>query len=82
MAIHISTTTPITLQSPRGLLMVNNSTYTGTITVADTTGTLGVITNPLVGASWRAYGFSGTTTITPSTATALDMTLSILNVRE
>lgn len=77
--IHITaaTTTTISTTGPRGVRINVNTALTGTITVADGTGTLAVITNPGVQSSWVGYGFQGTVTVV--TNATCDLSVSILN---
>lgn len=63
----------------RGILIQVNKALTGTLTVKDDSTTVGVITDPTVGTSYRYYGFTGKPTVTPSTT--CDATVSTLNVR-
>lgn len=63
----------------RGILIQVNATLTGTITVADGSTAVAVITNPTVGSQYRYYGFNGIPTLTPSTS--CDATASVLNTR-
>lgn len=77
MALHITTSaaTPIPLSA--GILIMVNAALTGTITVADTAGTQGIITNPTVGNQFLYYGANGAFTVTASTT--CDLSVSVLS---
>lgn len=46
-----------------------NAALTGSITVADTNGTVGIITNPTVGSYYEYWDLVGQATVNPSTTT-------------
>lgn len=78
--VHITSTGAVTVgSSPRGLRINFNAALTGTVTIADTTGTLGIVTNPTAQSYWQGYGFTGATTINASATP--EMSVSILNTR-
>lgn len=77
--IHITSgTTTVSTSSPRGLRINFNLAFTGTVTIADGTGTVGIVTaSATVPPAWVGYGLQGTVTIVASTT--VDLSVSILN---
>jgi hypothetical protein len=74
--VYLTTATTKTLGAVPGILVTINLGFTGTITVADADGTKALITNPVLGNSFRYYGFNGSVSVTNS-ATG-DITVSVL----
>jgi hypothetical protein len=56
----------ISAAGAKKLLITVNTALTGTITVADSSGTIAVITNPTVGSFYQYWDLTGPVTVTPS----------------
>lgn len=81
--IHITSSgaTTVSTSSPRGLRINFNLAFTGTVTITDGTGTVGIVTaSANAPAAWVGYGFQGSVTVNPSTT--VDLSVSILNRKE
>ena len=80
MATHITTTAPTAIGPTtagvtiRGIRITVNATLVGTITTVDGTGTVGIVTNPTVGASFIYDGLLSPVAVTSSAA--CDLTVS------
>lgn len=74
---HITAATTNAVGTPRGVLIQINLGWTGTITVADANGTQAVITNPVLGQSYKYWGFTGAVSVV-TTGTTEDCTVSNL----
>lgn len=75
--VHITAATTNAVGSPRGILIQINLGWTGTITVSDSIGTQAIITNPVLGQSFKYYGFTGAVSVVTTGATE-DCTVSNL----
>lgn len=64
---HITTTAATTVgKDIRNLLVTINATLAGTVTIADSVGTVAIITNPTVGTFYEYWDLSGAVTVTAS----------------
>lgn len=79
MAIHITASgaTTVSTSGPRGILVQVNAPLTGTITIADTLGTVAVLASVVPVGQYNYYGLNGTVTVNPSAT--CDISVSILS---
>ncbi len=83
MALHITAASATDVAADAdGVLITNNIDLTGTVTVANASATIAVITNPQAGGMFRYGGMRGGGKVTVTPSATCDITVTILGPQQ